>query len=66
MESISNNPGAIVAICVFATGFVVCAGLGISRMLGTSDDGVKEQSDAQRLHMAEVRRRYIEMLKYEV
>ena len=66
MDSISNNPTAVVAICIFVAGFAVCAGLGISKMLGGSKDDVKEQSDAQRLYMREVRRRNREMLKYEV
>jgi hypothetical protein len=65
MTDISNNPAAIVAICIAASGFMICAGLGMSRILGDSDSGWKEQSDVQKQHMSEVRRRYIEMLKYE-
>jgi hypothetical protein len=66
MENISNNPEAIVAICIFGSGFVICAGLGMSRMLVDSDNGVKDRSDAQRLYMSEVRRRHMEMLENEV
>ena len=57
---------AVVAICIFVSGFVICAGLGVSKMLGYSDNEVKEQSDAQRQYMSEVRRRNIEMLRNEL
>jgi hypothetical protein len=66
MSDISNNPSAIIAICIAIAGFAVCAGLGISRILGDSDPSFKEHTDAQRIYMAEVRRHYVERLKYEV
>jgi hypothetical protein len=57
---------AVVAICIFVSGFGICAGLGVSKMLGSSDNDVKDRSDAQRQYMSEVRRRNIEMLRNEV
>jgi hypothetical protein len=66
MSDLSNNPSAVIAICIAIAGFVVCAGLGISRMLGDSDTSFKEHTDGQRIYMAEVRRQYVERLKYEV
>lgn len=66
MTDLSNNPWAILAICVFTSGFLVCMGAGMSKMFGDSDNGLREHSDEQRLHMSEVRRRYIVMLENEV
>jgi hypothetical protein len=66
MSDISNNPWAVLAICVFGSGFMICVGAGMSRMLSIADGGMRDPSEEQRLHMSEVRRRYIQMLANEV
>jgi hypothetical protein len=66
MTDISNNPWAILAICVALSGFMICVGASISKIVGDPDNGLREQSDAQRLYMSEVRRLYIKMLENEV
>lgn len=66
MVNLAENPWAVFSIAVVGSGFLVCMGMGITRMLnGNESEGVREQSNEQREYMAEVRRRYFHMLEFE-
>jgi hypothetical protein len=64
--SLSNNPLAILVICVAVAGFAVCMGAAISTVFrdpAKARDGINEPSDEQKAYMSEVRSRYVMMLQ---